>query len=100
MSRESFTSRYNLDAIEAQYQNWRKDPQTVSESWRTFFEGFELGLDHAPKAADDSRQQIGVVRLIDAYRSVGHMFANLDPLSDPPADGLANDLCDFDTTDT
>ncbi len=96
MSRETFSSRYNLDAIDAQYQRWRQDPNSVDDSWRLFFEGFELGQDRKPKSVDDSRQQIGVVRLIDAYRSLGHVFAHLDPLSDPPAGSVAEDLADFD----
>jgi 2-oxoglutarate dehydrogenase E1 component len=99
MSRETFASRYNLDAIEAQYERWRKDPQSVDPSWRLFFEGFELGQDQTPRPAETSRQQIGVVQLIDAYRSTGHVFANLDPLSDAPTARLADDLGDFNLSD-
>jgi 2-oxoglutarate dehydrogenase E1 component len=96
MPRETFSSRYNLDVIEGEYQRWRKDPESVDQSWRLFFEGFELGQGSKAKVADTSRQQIGVVRLIDAFRSVGHVYANLDPLTDPPRIGLAEDLAEFD----
>ena len=99
MPRETFSSRYNLDVIEAQYQRWRQDARWVDESWRVFFQGFELGQGSKPRAVETSRQQIGIVRVIDAYRSVGHVFANLDPLSDPPSDRLAQDLGDFDLSD-
>lgn len=96
----SFSSRYNLDVIEAEYQRWRRDPQSVSESWRIFFEGFELARESrsAPAEVDgvSARKQIGIVRLIDAYRSLGHAFADLDPLSDPPVNFLRKDLSDFD----
>src|SRR3989442_1114942 len=73
------------DAIEDAYRRWRSDPTSVDETWRTFFEGFELGLKQpAEQPAQATRQQIGVVRLIDAYRRLGHVLAQLDPLSDPP----------------
>jgi 2-oxoglutarate dehydrogenase E1 component len=76
-------SRYNLDVLEGLYQQWRTDPESVDEQWRLFFEGFEFGLTGAASAADTSAQ-IGVFRLIIAYRSRGHLLARLDPLNEPP----------------
>ena len=72
----------------------------MDESWRLFFEGFELGQDQKPRVAESSRQQIGIVRLIDAYRSIGHVFAHLDPLSDAPTGSPADDLAEFNLGDT
>ncbi|HZZ78126.1 MAG TPA: 2-oxoglutarate dehydrogenase E1 component [Gemmataceae bacterium] len=92
------SSRFNLDLIDSQYQRWRENPNSVDESWRIFFEGFELGRDGVA-AKGESRQQIGIVRLINTYRRSGHMFAHLDPLSDPPGDGIAADLAEFGFTD-
>ena len=40
MSQPTFAGRWNLDALEAAYQAWQRDPQAVEESWRLFFEGF------------------------------------------------------------
>ena len=62
MARESFANRYNLDAIDAQYKRWRTDPHAVDESWRLFFEGFELGQDYKPLVGDASRQQQAGIR--------------------------------------
>src|SRR5689334_18554403 len=82
MALGTLAHRANLDLLEAAYQRWRLDPATVDESWRTFFEGFELGLGSArPSAADHA--QTGVVRLIYAYRDLGHFLARLDPLTEP-----------------
>jgi 2-oxoglutarate dehydrogenase E1 component len=88
MSRLTFSGRYNLDALESMYERWRADANSVEESWRLFFEGFELGQTRAPTAAvthDACRQQANINRLIDAHRRRGHVLANLDPLSAPPA---------------
>ena len=88
------SSRYNVDVIEAQHQRWRADPQSVDESWRWFFEGFDLGQDSKVLPMESSPKQIGIVRLIDAYRSLGHVYAHLDPLSDPPEGNLVDDLAE------
>src|SRR5437773_10416 len=74
-----FATRWNLAAIEPAYERWRNDPASVDEPWRLFFQGFELGT-----GADGSqtRAQTDIVRLIDAYRDLGHFLAHLDPLSD------------------
>src|SRR5438105_632220 len=77
----SFATRYNLDAIEDAYERWRRDPASVDEGWRVFFEGFDLGSNRP--VPQDARAQIGVIRLIDAYRDLGHFLAHLDPLSEP-----------------
>src|SRR5262249_23080625 len=82
MIRTTFATRWNLDAIEQAYQRWRNDPASVDDGWRVFFEGFELGAGRAA-APLDSGAQTNIVRLIDAYRDLGHFVAHLDPLSEP-----------------
>src|SRR5262245_7158566 len=98
----TFASRWNLDALEAQYERWRRDPASVEESWRLFFEGFELGRQRKPTvapAADGSAKQAAVIDLIDAYRGLGHILARLDPLSDPPAGFPLLELSQFGLTE-
>ncbi|MBY0527088.1 MAG: 2-oxoglutarate dehydrogenase E1 component [Gemmataceae bacterium] len=94
MGSTSFATRWNLDAIEDAYQRWRQDPRSVDESWRSFFEGFELGAGRAESSLD-TRRQIGVIRLIDAYRDLGHFLAHLDPLSDPRTSYPLLELSEF-----
>jgi 2-oxoglutarate dehydrogenase E1 component len=89
MNRATVANRENLELIEDQYQRWKGDPGSVEESWRQFFEGFELAMALAPASAptgdgqidlDAARCQAGVTRLVDAYREIGHYLAQLDPL--------------------
>ena len=93
MNRSTVANRSNLDLIEESYKRWRDDPNSVDESWRHFFEGFELGVSgfgsgsgstaqkaDAQDALELARTQASVTRLINAYREVGHYLANLDPL--------------------
>ncbi|ADV60641.1 2-oxoglutarate dehydrogenase E1 component [Isosphaera pallida ATCC 43644] len=44
MNRSTVASRWNLDLLEAKLADWKRDPLAVEESWRLFFEGYELGL--------------------------------------------------------
>ena len=90
MSEGTVASRWNLDAIEDAHRRWKQDPSSVDASWRYFFEGFELGaVRPSGSGVDASRLQTGVVRLIYAYRDLGHFLAHLDPLSDPRAEPSA-----------
>jgi 2-oxoglutarate dehydrogenase E1 component len=106
MNRSTVGSRWNLDVIDSQYSRWRADPASVDETWRAFFEGFELGGGRngaasapgvaagpaAVGAADPgcdnelefARHQAAVTRLIISYREVGHYLADLDPLKLQP----------------
>lgn len=81
MSQNCFATRANLDLLEEYYQRWMRDPRSVDGYWQTFFEGFTLG----GRGDHELTAQTRVVRLIRAYRDVGHLIAHLDPLTEPPA---------------
>jgi 2-oxoglutarate dehydrogenase E1 component len=78
------------------YRLWVDNPDAVDPTWRAFFQGFSLASNGAPitDAFDgqatqapiiDSLKQSHVHYLIGAYRAIGHLEAQLDPLSGPPA---------------
>jgi 2-oxoglutarate dehydrogenase E1 component len=94
MTRASFATRSNLAVIEEAYQRWRDDPASVDDSWRAFFEGFELGAAR-PVQALDTGAQTAIVRLISAYRDIGHFLAHLDPLSEPKTSYPLLELSEF-----
>jgi 2-oxoglutarate dehydrogenase E1 component len=95
MGHVEVATRWNLNAIEDAYQRWRNDPQSVDPSWRYFFEGFELGGARAGQLTADAHGQTGIVRLIDAYRDLGHFLAHLDPLSEQRTAHPLLDLAEF-----
>src|SRR6185369_12244793 len=102
-STPSLPTSANAPVIEAAYEAWQKDPNSVDPTWRAFFQGFTLGADgnspaaalanaagteeraHAAAPIIDSLKQSRVHHLINTYRAIGHFDAHLDPLSDPPA---------------
>lgn len=101
MNRSSLPTHANTAVIEAAYERWSQNPDSVDPTWRAFFQGFALGSNGASPsaalaAADgqaataanapiiDSLKQSRVHHLINTYRSLGHLEAHLDPLSEPP----------------
>jgi 2-oxoglutarate dehydrogenase E1 component len=93
--RPSFANHYNAELIEAYYAKWLEDPASVEEKWSVFFEGFALGCAETPleqKAREEAgppstavsgeaiERQARVDELVQAYRSLGHTLAHLDPL--------------------
>ncbi len=102
MTHGTVAAAANLEAIDAAYQRWRQEPESVDPSWRYFFEGFELGASRpaaAPAPAADGSAQTGVVRLIYAYRDLGHFIAHLDPLSDARTSHPQLELGEFGLSD-
>ncbi len=94
---------YSLDYIDDLYVQYVRDPTSVSENWRKYFEQFLVGSGSGSKSkpssagsgnaeaqdsADNSaaqalwlaRIQDRVNNLVREYRVRGHLVANLDPL--------------------
>ncbi len=100
MSQATFANRWNVDLIEDYYQRWKRDPASVDEQWRAFFEGYELGVRRDGKAQrglapEAAHKQANLAMLVFAYRSLGHFQAHLDPLSPPPANYPLLELSEF-----
>src|SRR4051794_12822754 len=85
MSNGTAATRDNLEALEALYRQWSRDPGSVDESWRYFSQGFELALARNAAATDatDGRCHTAFTRLVYRYRELGHFLARLDPLNEP-----------------
>jgi len=87
MDATSELSTMDMDAIEALYKKYKESPESVDESFRFFFQGFDLATTHFPvkpqKNADGeahSPKEIAVMRLINGYRRRGHLFTNTNPV--------------------
>ncbi len=102
MIADTFANAFNRDLLDDAYLKWQADPASVEPTLRAFFAGVEFAGNgnghpangangtngHGPapavQAAPDVLRQTGVVRLITAYRDLGHLEAHLDPLSATP----------------
>ena len=89
----SFLSNGDPAAIEGLYEQYCKNPESIDSEWRNFFKGFEFSRtefedhdgnssNHNPNdsKAENSKKEIAVSNLIDAYRQRGHLFAKTNPV--------------------
>jgi 2-oxoglutarate dehydrogenase E1 component len=72
--------------IENQYNIWKREPEKLSDEWRAFFAGFDLGCTKEAPAGpalttEDALKHSAVQSLIYRYRDIGHLLACTDPLS-------------------
>ena len=77
----NYMNEENIAYIESLYESYQEDPSSVEESWRYFFEGYEftkknkiLGL------TKDQKDNAKVEALINRYRQIGHIYAQINPL--------------------
>ena len=89
--RSSAFSGANAEYIDQLYEAFRDSPESVSAEWRSFFYGFEQGAGESTpgqRVPDDMPDGpgvrpaplTGIERLITAYRMLGHLHADIDPL--------------------
>ncbi|MEY4813707.1 MAG: 2-oxoglutarate dehydrogenase component, partial [Verrucomicrobiota bacterium] len=113
-STSSLPTHANAAVIEAAYESWLQNADSVDPTWRAFFQGFTLGSNGASPAAAlasgdtpaaatapiiDSLKQSRVHHLINTYRAIGHFEAHLDPLAAPPAPHPKLSLAQFTLSD-
>ena len=66
------------------YDQYLINPESVEPSWRAFFQGFEFGIDKTEKGElqipEIILKEFKVVRLINGYRTRGHLFTRTNPV--------------------
>jgi len=75
----------NAEYIDQLYEAFCESPELVSPEWQSFFYGFEHGAgDASEHPATITSQPVephtGLERLFMAYRLLGHVYADTDPL--------------------
>jgi 2-oxoglutarate dehydrogenase E1 component len=72
-----------ISEIEDLYKDYLNNPESVEDSWRYFFEGFELARTtyHESEQSDlIFADEFKVINLINAYRMRGHLFTRTNPV--------------------
>ncbi|MDX1960792.1 MAG: 2-oxoglutarate dehydrogenase E1 component [Leptospiraceae bacterium] len=94
MTSEKLMSLYGENAVilEEIYENYKKNPNSVSSDWQLFFRDLETSSYSVPTngngksgfalkdAEASSLPEMGIMNLLNAYRRQGHLAADLDPL--------------------
>ncbi|MFP6664323.1 MAG: 2-oxoglutarate dehydrogenase E1 component [Deltaproteobacteria bacterium] len=70
-------------------ERYAENPHSVDPSWRAFFAGIEIGRSEATPSPNGGTTPSPGARprtfgLVSGYRELGHLLADIDPLSEPP----------------
>ena len=89
MDNYSFLNAAHTAHFASLYDQYLQQPDSVEPSWRAFFQGFDFGIESNSSTSLDTvevpehlQKEFRVVKLIDGYRSRGHLFTKTNPVRD------------------
>ena len=91
MDQYSFLNTAHTAYFAELYDQYLINPEHVEPSWRAFFQGFEFGIEESKneklafkgeEVPDNILKEFKVVKLINAYRTRGHLFTKTNPVRD------------------
>ncbi len=99
MDRFSFLNAAHTEFFAQLYDQYLENPDSVEPSWRSFFQGFDFGMTtyneenpveqianfaatntDVSLISDKIHKEFNVLKLIDGYRSRGHLFTKTNPV--------------------
>lgn len=90
MDRFSFLNAVHPAYIAELYDKYLQFPDEIEPSWRSFFQGFDfgikngsleaLGIESGRAVPDQVLKEFRVIKLIDGYRTRGHLFTHTNPV--------------------
>jgi 2-oxoglutarate dehydrogenase E1 component len=112
MDRFSFLNAAHTAFFADLYEQYLQNPDSVEPSWRGFFQGFDFA--QANYSSEEVAQQVGyvasgnsgeisekmqkefnVLKLIEGYRTRGHLFTKTNPVRDRRVHGPSLELENF-----
>ncbi|MFN8326519.1 MAG: 2-oxoglutarate dehydrogenase E1 component [Flavobacteriaceae bacterium] len=118
MDRFSFLNAAHTQFFADLYEQYTQNPDSVEPSWRAFFQGFDFGLETFSEeqvlaqisktetndqdcslVSGKLQKEFNVLRLIDGYRTRGHLFTKTNPVRDRRTYTPNLDLVNFDLSD-
>ncbi len=100
MDKYSFLNAAHTSFFAELYDKYVTGPDSIEPSWRAFFQGFDFGLESSLDELDlitetgsvalangqsleipqSLQKEFQVIKLIDGYRSRGHLFTQTNPV--------------------
>lgn len=91
MDKYSFLNAAHTAYFADLYDQYLHNPDTVEPSWRAFFQGYDFGSERygmngeivegvSTQIPEQLQKEFQVVRLIDGYRTRGHLFTKTNPV--------------------
>jgi len=118
MDRFSFLNAAHTEFFAELYDQYLENPDSIEPSWRSFFQGYDFGTsayggvspvqEMASAAASNQdfsqvseklQKEFNVLKLIDAYRTRGHLFTKTNPVRERRVFSPSLDLSNFGLSD-
>ena len=91
MDKYSFLNAAHTAYFADMYDQYLKNPDSIEPSWRAFFQGYDFGTENygmegeivegvSTQIPEQLQKEFQVVKLIDGYRSRGHLFTKTNPV--------------------
>lgn len=91
MDKFSFLNAAHTAYFADLYDQYLENPDSVEPSWRAFFQGYDFGSENygmngeivegvSMQIPDHVHKEFQVVKLIDGYRTRGHLFTKTNPV--------------------
>ncbi|WP_055443856.1 2-oxoglutarate dehydrogenase E1 component [Lacinutrix himadriensis] len=91
MDKYSFLNAAHTAYFADLYDQYLKNPDSVEPSWRAFFQGYDFGSESfgtegetveavSTQIPENLQKEFQVVKLIDGYRTRGHLFTATNPV--------------------
>ncbi len=114
MDRFSFLNAAHTEFFAQLYDQYLENPDSVEPSWRSFFQGFDFGMAtyndenpvtyianvasgnvEGPVVSEKLQKEFNVLKLIDGYRSRGHLFTKTNPVRERRTSSPTLDITNF-----
>ncbi len=91
MDKFSFLNAAHTSYFADLYEQYLHSPDSVEPSWRAFFQGYDFGTENfglngeiidgvSMQIPENVQKEFQVLRLIDGYRTRGHLFTKTNPV--------------------
>ncbi|KAA2218647.1 2-oxoglutarate dehydrogenase E1 component [Maribacter flavus] len=119
MDKYSFLNAVHTSYFSELYDKYLINPDSIEPSWRAFFQGFDFGIESSLDELDidpenrstvtingnqvempeSLQKEFQVIRLIDGYRSRGHLFTKTNPVRERRQYEPTLDIVNFGLTE-
>ncbi|MCF7806882.1 MAG: 2-oxoglutarate dehydrogenase E1 component [Simkaniaceae bacterium] len=76
----TFLHQHNVQYLDSLYQSYLKDPFSVDETFRIFFEGVDFARSAEGVGGGEIDRHYKIFQLLRGYRRYGHLEAHINPL--------------------
>lgn len=81
----TYLANSEIGSLDALYQQYLQNADSVNETWKAFFKGFDFALKSYDEPGSKplnviSDKEFSVINLITAYRQRGHLFTETNPV--------------------